>query len=112
MQEDYAVNFIQCILDGGLKEKKKGSTLIIGANGRNLSNIVLQIFRDGRTKMGVSGLMTTPAVSLTIREFKADDAIILTASQSPGGHNGDFGISSMEAMGARLASVLLRTFIN
>ncbi|CDW55556.1 phosphoglucomutase [Trichuris trichiura] len=99
MQEHYAENFIQCILDGGLKEKKKGATLVVGGDGRNLNDLVFQkIFRIaaangvGHIKMGVSGLMTTPAVSLAIREFKADGAIILTASHSPGGQNGDFGI--------------------
>ncbi|CDW55558.1 PGM PMM I domain containing protein [Trichuris trichiura] len=42
MQEHYAVNFIQCILGAGLKEKKKGAALIIGGDGRNLSDIVFQ----------------------------------------------------------------------
>ncbi|KHJ44447.1 putative phosphoglucomutase [Trichuris suis] len=99
MQEHYAENFIQCILDGGLKEKKKGATLILGGDGRVLNDIVFQkIFKIAAAngvahiKMGVSGLMTTPAVSLAVREFKADGAIVLTASHNPGGQNGDFGI--------------------
>ncbi|CDW59202.1 PGM PMM I domain containing protein [Trichuris trichiura] len=98
MEDHYAENFIQCNLDGGLKDKKKGTTLVVGGDGRNLNDVVFQIFRIaaanrvGHIKMRASGLMTTPAMSLAIREFKADGAIILTASQSPDGQNGDFGI--------------------
>lgn len=33
-QENYTENFVQCILEGGLKDKLQGSTLLIGGDGR------------------------------------------------------------------------------
>uniref|UniRef100_A0A5S6QDV1 phosphoglucomutase (alpha-D-glucose-1,6-bisphosphate-dependent) n=1 Tax=Trichuris muris TaxID=70415 RepID=A0A5S6QDV1_TRIMR len=99
MQDNYTENFIQCILDGGLKEKKKGAKLIVGGDGRYFNDVVIQKILKiaaangiAHVAMGVSGLMTTPAVSLAVRELKADGAILLTAGHRPGGAKGDFGI--------------------
>uniref|UniRef100_A0A5S6R4I1 phosphoglucomutase (alpha-D-glucose-1,6-bisphosphate-dependent) n=1 Tax=Trichuris muris TaxID=70415 RepID=A0A5S6R4I1_TRIMR len=99
MQEHYTENFVQCILDAGLGDRKRGAKLVVGGDGRYLSDEVLQkIFRIAAAngvahiRIGKNGLMSTPSVSLAIREFKADGGIILTASHNPGGLKGDFGI--------------------
>lgn len=63
-----------------------------------LNICVVQI---GRLVIGHNGLLSTPAVSCIIRKIKAIGGIILTASHSPGGPSGDFGIKFNVANGGR-----------
>lgn len=46
-QENYTENFIQCTLDGGLGNKKKGAVLVVGGDGRYLCpetvNLIIQM---------------------------------------------------------------------
>uniref|UniRef100_A0A0N5C2G7 phosphoglucomutase (alpha-D-glucose-1,6-bisphosphate-dependent) n=1 Tax=Strongyloides papillosus TaxID=174720 RepID=A0A0N5C2G7_STREA len=98
-QPNYTENFIQCILDGGLGEKKHGSTLVVGGDGRYLCpetvSLIIKISAaNGISKLivGKDGILSTPAVSNLIRKNKTSGGIILTASHNPGGPKNDFGI--------------------
>lgn len=46
-QEHYTENFIQCILDGGLGDNKRGAVLVVGGDGRFLcpetTNVIIKI---------------------------------------------------------------------
>ena len=46
-QENYTENFVQCTLDGGLANNKKGAVLVVGGDGRFLCretvNLIIQI---------------------------------------------------------------------
>lgn len=46
----------------------------------------------GRVLVGKGGIMSTPAASAIIRQYKAFGGIVLSASHNPGGKDGDFGI--------------------
>jgi len=97
-QENYTENFIQsailCI-EGGAK----GSSLVIGGDGRYYMDEVLQIIFKFSIGAGVSkiivarnGILSTPAGSHLIRKLKTTGGFLLTASHNPGGPNNDFGI--------------------
>jgi len=106
MTEHYLNNFVQSTFDA-IKESgtdvSQGS-LIIGGDGRYFNQEAIQtIIKMGvangvkRFWIGQNGLLSTPAVSATIRERgprwqKAFGAFILTASHNPGGPDEDFGI--------------------
>ena len=93
----YAECFIQSVFDsvGSLK----GSTLILGGDGRYL---ILQVTQTAlkmaaangvaRIRVGRHGLLSTPAASHLIRLSNALGGLILSASHNPGGPDGDFGI--------------------
>jgi phosphoglucomutase len=102
-QQHYTENFIQCVLDGGLGENKRGSILVVGGDGRFLCsqavNIIIKVAAaNGVSKLiiGQDGILSTPAVSHLIRKNDNGKAInggiILTASHNPGGPKNDFGI--------------------
>ncbi|RZC33218.1 PGM PMM I domain containing protein [Asbolus verrucosus] len=98
MEKNYTENFVQCILDA-LGDKLKGSTLIVGGDGRYFSkqaiNIIIRIAAaNGVHKLiiGQRGILSTPAVSSLIRTHKVLGGIVLTASHNPGGIRNDFGI--------------------
>uniref|UniRef100_A0A915HMK3 phosphoglucomutase (alpha-D-glucose-1,6-bisphosphate-dependent) n=1 Tax=Romanomermis culicivorax TaxID=13658 RepID=A0A915HMK3_ROMCU len=98
-QPHYTENFIQCSLDGGLGSKKRGSTLVVGGDGRFLSEHVAQLIIQmsaangiSRLIVGQNGFLSTPAVSCLIRKHKTDGGLIMTASHNPGGPRGDFGL--------------------
>lgn len=96
-QKNYAQNFIQAIfnsLDGF-----KGTTLVIGGDGRFYNRDVIQVAIKmaaangfGRVLVGQGGILSTPAASHVIRKYQAFGGIVLSASHNPGGPNGDFGI--------------------
>ncbi len=105
MRENYLENFVQCAFDS-IKESGttiSEGTLLIGGDGRYFNGEAIQtIIKIGvangvkRFWIGQDGLMSTPAVSATIRERgpvwqKAFGAFILTASHNPGGPEEDFG---------------------
>ncbi|XP_057664121.1 phosphoglucomutase [Diorhabda carinulata] len=98
MEKHYTENFIQCIINA-LGDKAKGSTLIVGGDGRYFSkqaiNIIIRIASaNGVSKLliGQLGILSTPAVSSLIRHHKVLGGIVLTASHNPGGIRNDFGI--------------------
>ncbi|KDQ26595.1 hypothetical protein PLEOSDRAFT_51607 [Pleurotus ostreatus PC15] len=95
-QEHYTENFVQAIFDS---IDAKGSTLVIGGDGRYFSPEAVQIIlkigsANGVAKfiVGKDGILSTPAASNVIRKYKAYGGILLTASHNPGGPNNDFGI--------------------
>lgn len=59
----------------------------------------IHLFQIGRLVIGHNGILSTPAVSCIIRKIKAIGGIVLTASHSPGGPGGDFGIKFNVANG-------------
>ena len=96
-QKNYAENFIQSIFDA--LEGYDGKTLVIGGDGRYFNREVIQTAirmaaanRFGRVLVGRDGLLSTPAASNIIRQYKAFGGIVLSASHNPGGPDGDFGI--------------------
>ncbi|KAG8898524.1 Phosphoglucomutase-2 [Tulasnella sp. 403] len=98
-QEHYTENFVQAILDAIPGKGAHGSTLVIGGDGRYHNEPTIQaILRiaaaNGVKKLyiGKDGILSTPAASNVIRQYKADGGILLTASHNPGGPNNDFGI--------------------
>ncbi|KAH9468677.1 hypothetical protein Pst134EA_009213 [Puccinia striiformis f. sp. tritici] len=98
-QPNYTENFIQAILDGMPEPGAKGSTLVVGGDGRYYSpeciQKIIKLAAGNQVKhliIGHKGILSTPAVSNLIRKRKADGGILLTASHNPGGPNADFGI--------------------
>ena len=96
-EPNYLNNFVQSIFD--CLPELKGSTLIIGGDGRYYNRDAIQIIismaaANQVTKLliGQSGILSTPAASHLIRKHSALGGIILSASHNPGGENGDFGI--------------------
>jgi phosphoglucomutase len=105
MSENYLENFVQASFDA-IKDSgtnlSEGSLLIGGDgryfNGEAIQTIINMAAANGvkRIWVGQDGLMSTPAISATIRERgpvwqKAFGAFILTASHNPGGPEEDFG---------------------
>lgn len=97
-QEHYTENFIQAILDA-IPEGAKGSTLVVGGDGRYYNDVVIQLIikiaaGNGVSKLiiGQDGILSTPATSHIIRIREATGGIILTASHNPGGPENDLGI--------------------
>ncbi|KAG8726047.1 Phosphoglucomutase-2 [Ceratobasidium sp. 428] len=76
-----------------------GSTLVVGGDGRYHSKPTVQSIlkiaaANGVKKLyiGQDAILSTPAASNIIRQYKADGGILLTASHNPGGPDNDFGI--------------------
>lgn len=105
MSPNYLENFVQSAYDA-IKESGTDlgeGSLLIGGDGRYYNNDAIQIIIQMGVANGVrrfwvaqDGLMSTPAISATIRERgpiwqKAFGAFILTASHNPGGPDEDFG---------------------
>jgi hypothetical protein len=105
MGKNYLENFVQCTFDAIKKSGTNVSegSLLIGGDGRYFNKEATQIITKmavangvKRIWIGENGLMSTPAISATIREKgpvwqKAFGAFILTASHNPGGPDEDFG---------------------
>jgi len=96
--EHYTENFVQCTLSA-MGDKLKGSTLVVGGDGRYYGQeavvkIIQMSAANGVRKLivGQHGFLSTPAVSCLIRKYQTDGGIILTASHNPGGPDADFGI--------------------
>ena len=94
--QHYTENFIQSIFDS---IAAKGSTLVIGGDGRYFSPETVQTILKigsangvGKFIVGKDALLSTPAASNVIRKYKATGGILLTASHNPGGPDADFGI--------------------
>ncbi|KAF2892920.1 hypothetical protein ILUMI_13256 [Ignelater luminosus] len=98
LEKHYTENYIQCILDA-LGEKVKGSTLVVGGDGRYFTmqaiRIIIRIASANEVKkliIGRRGLLSSPAMSGVIRSRNLLGGILLTASHNPGGIRNDFGI--------------------
>ncbi|WP_179504432.1 MULTISPECIES: alpha-D-glucose phosphate-specific phosphoglucomutase [unclassified Sphingomonas] len=96
-QANYAENFIQAVFD--VVERPAGSTLVIGGDGRYHNRTVIQqairmAAANGYAQVlvGQGGILSTPAASNVIRQYKASGGLILSASHNPGGPDEDFGI--------------------
>lgn len=99
--ENYTENFLQSIFEA-IPEGVKGSTLVVGGDGRYYNDHVIQLIAKigagngvKRLIIGQNGILSTPAASHVIRTYphgKVTGGIILTASHNPGGPNHDFGI--------------------
>jgi phosphoglucomutase len=96
-QPGYLENFVQSVFDA--LEGGRGSTLVLGGDGRTHNDIAIQtILRIaaangfGRVLVGRGGILSTPAASAVIRAQGAFGGLILSASHNPGGPDGDFGI--------------------
>ncbi|KAH8808179.1 phosphoglucomutase [Xylogone sp. PMI_703] len=97
-QPHYSESFITSILLS-IPEGVKGSTLVIGGDGRFWNPEVIQLIAKIGAAYGVkkliigqNGILSTPAASHVIRKRKATGGILLTASHNPGGPKADFGI--------------------
>ncbi|NMN03581.1 MULTISPECIES: alpha-D-glucose phosphate-specific phosphoglucomutase [unclassified Novosphingobium] len=96
-QPNYAENFIQAVFD--VVARPAGSTLVIGGDGRYHNRTVIQqairmAAANGYAQVlvGQGGILSTPAASNVIRQYKASGGLILSASHNPGGPDEDFGI--------------------
>jgi phosphoglucomutase len=110
-QPHYLENFVQSIFNT-LRDREEpldGSTLVLGGDGRYYNVQAIQIILKlaaangvGRVWVGQNGILSTPAVSVLIREREGGVAlggIVLTASHNPGGPTQDFGIKYNSANG-------------
>ena len=95
-QPHYLENFVQSIFDS---LEADGQTIVLGGDGRYYNREAIQVIMKmaaangiGRILVGKGGIMSTPAASAIIRQYKAYGGIILSASHNPGGPEGDFGI--------------------
>ena len=98
-QPHYLANFLQATFNALPSGERQGASLVLGGDGRFFNNEAIQVavrmaFAAGfrRVLVGRDGILSTPAVSATIRRRKALGGIILTASHNPGGPDGDFGV--------------------
>jgi len=93
----YLENFVQSVFNS--IAAPKGSTLVLGGDGRFYNRHAIQIILKmaaangfGKVLVGRGGILSTPAASCVIRKYKTFGGIILSASHNPGGPEGDFGI--------------------
>jgi phosphoglucomutase len=102
MQPGYVENFVQAVFNAVRRDAPggfAGETLVVGGDGRYFNREAIQtIIRMaaaegwGRVLVGRGGILSTPAVSATIRRRKAMGGLVLSASHNPGGRDADFGI--------------------
>ena len=93
----YLENFVQSVFD--VIPELNGSILVVGGDGRfyneeAIQSILKMAAANGVVKVivGQNGMLSTPAASHLIRSAGAKGGIILSASHTPGGPEGDFGI--------------------
>ncbi|KAM6289279.1 phosphoglucomutase-like protein 5 [Aegotheles albertisi] len=105
-QRNYLPNFVQSLLSSVDLRDRQGCTMVVGSDGRYFNKTAIEIVVQmaaangiGRLVIGQNGILSTPAVSCIIRKIKAAGGIILTASHSPGGPGGEFGVKFEVANG-------------
>ncbi len=113
----YLENFVQAIFNA--VKGIKGSTLVVGGDGRFYNKTAIQLILKMAAANGVkhvivgqNGLFSTPAVSNVIRKRSALGGIILSASHNPGGPKGDFGIKFNSANGGPAAESVTDVIFN
>ena len=101
-QPYYLENFVQSVFD--VVAIEVGSdlsqrTLVVGGDGRYYNRPAIQTIVRlaagngfGRVLVGRGGILSTPALSATVRRRGALGGLVLSASHNPGGPTGDFGI--------------------
>ncbi len=96
-QAHYLENFVQSIFD--TIDTPPRATLVLGGDGRYYNREAIQVILKmaaangyARVLVGRGGILSTPAASCLIREYRTHGGIILSASHNPGGPDGDFGI--------------------
>ena len=101
----YVESFLQAVFD--CIEVAENRTLVIGGDGRYFSDQAIQaVIRSALANgfrhlvVGQGGLLSTPAASHLIRRRGAAGGIVLSASHTPGGPDGDFGIKFNTSNGA------------
>ena len=94
---NYLENFVQAVFD--TIDIPAGATLTLGGDGRYLNREAIQVILRmaaangfGRVLVGQGGILSTPAASCVIRQYRTFGGLILSASHNPGGPEGDFGI--------------------
>lgn len=104
-QPHYLANFVQAIMNALPVQNRQ--RLVVGGDGRFFNRDAIQIILEILVANGVKeilvgegGILSTPAVSNLIRQYKADGGIVLSASHNPGGPDEDFGIKFNNASGA------------
>ncbi|NXP51446.1 PGM5 protein, partial [Heliornis fulica] len=112
-QRNYLPNFVQSLLSSVDLRDRQGCTMVVGSDGRYFSKTAIEIVVQmaaangiGRLVIGQNGILSTPAVSCIIRKIKAAGGIILTASHSPGGPGGEFGVKFEVANGGPAPDVV------
>ena len=108
-QPGYAEAFVQSVFDAlpeAAGDGVAGKTLVLGGDGRffnkEAAQIILRMMAANgvaRVLVGRGGLLSTPAVSVLIRDRGAFGGFVLSASHNPGGPDGDFGIKYNVANG-------------
>ncbi|TIB98420.1 phosphoglucomutase [Wallemia mellicola] len=105
-QDHYTENFVWATLQAMSNPPAKGSTLVLGGDGRyygvECAQKVLKLSAAAGVKkviVGQNAILSTPAASNLIRKYKADGGILMTASHNPGGPDNDFGIKFNVANG-------------
>lgn len=96
-QPNYLENFVQAVFDS--IDSCEGQSLVIGGDGRYfnreaIQTIIKMAIANGFETLiiGQSGILSTPAASCVVREYKALGGLVLSASHNPGGPDEDFGI--------------------
>ena len=102
MQPHYLENFVQSVFNTVREDTGAGfdkETLVVGGDGRYYNRAAIQVIVRmaaangfGRVLVGRGGILSTPAVSATIRRRAALGGLVLSASHNPGGIDADFGI--------------------
>jgi len=103
-QTHYLENFVQSIFDS--IEIPDGAALTLGGDGRFYNKEAIQVIIKmaaangfARVLVGQDGILSTPAASNVIRQYKTFGGIILSASHNPAGPDEDFGIKYNTANG-------------
>lgn len=103
-QTHYLENFVQSIFD--TLSLPDDAVLTLGGDGRFYNRTAIQTIikmaaANGFSKVivGQGGILSTPAASNVIRQYKTFGGIILSASHNPGGPDEDFGIKYNTANG-------------
>ncbi len=100
-QTHYLENFVQSIFDTLTADAPLPSdaVLAVGGDGRYynrqaIQTIIKMAAANGFAKVlvGQGGILSTPASSNLIRQYKTFGGLVLSASHNEGGPNGDFGI--------------------
>jgi phosphoglucomutase len=102
MRPGYLENFVQSVFNAvreGAGGGFGGETLVVGGDGRYFNREAIQVILRmaaangfGSVLVGRGGILSTPAVSATIRRRAAFGGLVLSASHNPGGLEADFGI--------------------